>query len=75
MLALNDSTPTGIDPLVSSSPQFAAVLYPGPRSTRPGFCPVYLPSSNTSLPFTMTYRIPTDNSYGLENVALSVTFS
>ena len=36
----------------------AAAFHPGPRTTRPGFCPVCSPSFKTCTPFTQTSMTP-----------------
>ena len=39
-----------------ASNNYCVALYPGPRNTRPGLAPVYLPSSRTSWPLTIADR-------------------
>ena len=52
-----------------------APVQPGPRTTRPGLAPVWVPSRITSVPLTATYRIPTETWWGCSKVARSLTVS
>src|SRR5262252_5398928 len=46
-------------------------FHPGPRTTRPGFCPVCSPSFNTPTPFTHTSWTPVAYWCGCSYVAWS----
>lgn len=50
-----------------------APVQPGPRTSIPGFAPLCFPSWTTRVPFTTTYRIPTESWWGCSKVARSAT--